>query len=126
MLVIILTIAITAIAIALYIVIYNKYPYSSLEDTLSTIAAVLIVILFIEISAVALRPIKYRATKAQYAVIAAQMEQSRKEGIVTDAVLLKEAIDMNKTIETHKSFRADPWLNWYFSNDIANLKPLQL
>lgn len=124
MLVIILTIAITAIAIALYVVAYNKC-WSS-EDTLSSIAAFFIVLLFIEVAIVALRPIKYRATKAQYAVIAAQMEQSRKEGIVTDAVLLKEAIDMNKTIETHKSFRADPWLNWYFSADIANLKPLQL
>lgn len=124
MLVIILTIAITAIAIALYVVAYNKC-WSS-EDTLSFIAAFFIVLLFIEVAIVALRPIKYCATKAQYAVVAAQMEQSRKEGIVTDAVLLKEAIDMNKTIETHKSFRADPWLNWYFSADIANLKPLQL
>ena len=124
MLVIILTIAATAIAVALYFIAENKCWYY--DELYATLAATLIIALVIEVGIACLQPINFRQIKAQYTVISTQMEQMEKEGIVTDAVLLKEAIEMNKTIENHKVFRADPWLSWYFSEEIANLEPLKL
>lgn len=123
MLVIILTVALAAIATALYFISEKKYW--DMDEVFAIIATFLIVMFVIEIGIACLRPIGFRSIKAQYSVISVQMEQSRNDGIVTDAVLLKEAIDMNKTIENHKVFRADPWLNWYFSEEIANLEPIK-
>ena len=126
MLIIVLTVALLA---ALLAVIVLKNRYDKWFDPGLWWAGVVVVgvLLLIELGMlVDTRTFDFKKTEIKYAVLVEQVDNARNEGIATDAVLLKEIVEMNSEIDRHKVFVANPWTSWYFSKDIANYPKLKL
>ena len=130
MLIPILTAVLTAIPVAIR-VWYGKNRYKTNvyidTDLFDVLAVSFGLFLLIELMIIGgQRMIVWPSTKAEYTVLAEQIDNARNEGVVTDAYLLKQVVEMNNTIQRHKVFVGNLWIGCHYSEEIANLPKLEL
>ena len=130
MLIPILTAVLTAIPIAIRVVyVKRRYKTNVYIDTdlLDVLAVTFGLFLFIELTIIGgQRMIVWPSTKAEYTVLAEQIDNARNVGVVTDAYLLKKVVGMNNTIQRHKVFVGNVWIGCHYSEEIAKLPKLEL